>query len=162
MEPPLLLYSTNTWLAYTIAERFYGGIHYAWCSPLYDGAMAARHMRIPPSSSPAEIYRNFSEEARRGERHSDALRRNRDGIMTGARLKWEAGLISDRVYAEIGEVVDDAYVHDFSPLLFIMPFEKVEAIASEVPVKERAHPLSIEYRVEALPRQCFDILELRS
>lgn len=30
---PLVLYSTNTWLAYTVAERFYGGEHYVWCTP---------------------------------------------------------------------------------------------------------------------------------
>jgi hypothetical protein len=31
---PLVLYSTNTWLAYAISERYYRGLHYAWCYAL--------------------------------------------------------------------------------------------------------------------------------
>jgi hypothetical protein len=33
---------------------------------------------------------------------------------------------------------------------------------SDVPVKERAHPLSIEFKVQALPRNCFDVIEIWS
>ena len=35
-EEPLLLCSVQSKLAYLINERFYGGLHYAWCSPGFD------------------------------------------------------------------------------------------------------------------------------
>jgi hypothetical protein len=38
----------------------------------------------------------------------------------------------------------------------------VETLVSDVPVKDRAHPLSVEFKVEALPRKCFDLIELWS
>jgi hypothetical protein len=160
MKPPLLLYSTNTWLAFSIAERYYGGIHYAWCSPVYDGTTAELHVNIPPTSSPAEIYRNLLEEVRRGEQHSAEITRIAGGIATGARLKREAGLISDAVYADIEDILRKVRTPDFRPVLYVMPFERVSEIAREVPVASRAHPLSVEYRIEALPRDCFDMIQL--
>ena len=160
-DRPLLLYSAGTWLAYAIAERFYGGIHYVWCSPFYDGATAARHVNVPPSSSPAEIYRNMEEETRRGDLHSDAIKRNIAGIRGGARMKWEGGAITSAQLEEIEHTVTRAKVPDFHPVLFVIPFDRIADLVSTVPVGERAHPLSVEYRVEALPSGYFDLLELR-
>ncbi|HEX8696200.1 MAG TPA: hypothetical protein VF746_27530 [Longimicrobium sp.] len=162
MDRPLLLYSASTWLAHAIAERFYGGIHYAWCSPHFDGTTAARHVNVPPTASPAEIYRNLADECRRGERHSDAIKRNRGGIMRGARMKREKGFITPARFAEIDQIVESAVTWEFRPVLYVIPFDRVSGIAFEVPVSERAHPLSVEYRVEVLPRGCFDIIEFRS
>ena len=162
MSPPLLLYSTNTWLAYAVAERYYGGVHYAWCSPLYDGSTAGAHINIPPTASPADIYRNLLEESRRGERHSAAVARNRMGILKGAKAKRSAGVISTAAEAAIGETVRSAEARDFRPVLYIMPFDRVAGTVIEVPVADRAHPLSMEYKVEHLPRDCFDMIELRS
>ncbi|HEX8693216.1 MAG TPA: hypothetical protein VF746_12390 [Longimicrobium sp.] len=162
MTAPLLLYSTNTWIAYAVAERFYGGIHYAWCSPVYDGVRAAAHVNIPPTASPAEIYRILLEESRRGEQHSTITERNRAGIKRGAEEKRERGIITEAVEEEIYEMIEKSGIADSRPVLFIIPFQKVREIAMEVPVRERAHPFSIEYRIEALPRDCFDMIELRS
>src|SRR5215218_122204 len=80
MKPTLLLYSTSTWLAYSVAEQFYGGIHFAWCSPVYDGRSADAHVNIPPSSSPAALYRTMLEDTGRGDRHSESIKRNTAGI----------------------------------------------------------------------------------
>jgi hypothetical protein len=162
MKPPLLLYSASTWLAYSIAERFYGGIHYAWCSPVYDGTTAPAHINIPPSSSPAEIYRIFAEDARRGERHSDAITRNRAGIERGVKEKLAAGVIQEPVYSRIYDILDRASPRDYRPVLFVMPFERVAELALEVSVGDLAHPLSLEYRVDRLPRDAFHMIELRS
>jgi hypothetical protein len=162
MTAPLLLYSTNTWLAYAVAERFYGGIQLAWCSPVYDGLRAAAHVNIPPTASPAEIYRILLEESRRGEQHSTMIRRNREGIKRGAKAKRAFGIITEAVEKEIHQMLKRSGIGDSRPVLFIIPFEKVRRIAVEVPVQKRAHPFSIEYRIEALPRDCFDMIELRS
>jgi len=160
MKEPLLLYSTNTWLAYAVAERFYDGVHYAWCSPVFNGSTAAAHVNIPPSSSPAEIYRALFREVDRGEQHSTAIERNRKAVTRGAEARLEAGVITGDEHGEIVKIVDRAGVHDFRPVLFVIPWDRVRGMVIDVPVHERAHPLSIEYRVERLRRDCFDMLEL--
>lgn len=104
----------------------------------------------------------YAEDARRGERHSKAIERNLAGIATGARLKLEAGVITDGVYGRIQEILETAGAREFRPVLYVMPFEKVSGMAVEVAVQDLAHPLSIEYCVERLPRDAFDMIELRS
>jgi hypothetical protein len=160
MEEPLILYSTNTWLAYAAAERFYGGVHHAWCTPVYDGTTAARHVNIPPSSSPAEIYRALAEDARRGERHSELFVKKLEGVRKGARLRAERGEITARQAEEIRGMLDAAHPRELRPLLYVIPFDRIRERVSEVPPGERAHPFSLEYRIYALPRGCFDVLEL--
>ena len=162
MDHPLILYSANTLLAYSIAERFYRGVHYAWCSPLYDGTRAAAHINIPPSSSPAELYRIYGEDARRGERHSEVINRNRYGILRGADAKLAAGIVTAAQRAEIKRIIDLGTPLDYRPVLYIIPFDRVADLAVEVPVEERAHPLSVEYKIEALPSDCFHMIELRN
>lgn len=161
MKEPLILYSTNTWLAWAIAERYYAGVHFAWCSPVYDGRTAASHVRIPPSSSPADLYRLLLDEVERGEQHSKLIKENREGIMRGAGAKRAAGVIGAAEWGDIEDTLNRAYPHDFRPVLYVIPYERVKGMMVEAPVRERAHPLSVEYRLEALPRDCFDVLELR-
>lgn len=160
MITPLLLYSASTWLAYSIAERFYG-VHYVWCTPFYDGLTAPRYVNVPPTSSPAELYRNMEEETRRGDLHSDRIRRNAAGILDGAAAKLQAGAITKAQHSEIEEVVAEAKIPDFRPVLYVIPFDQLEGRVPEVPVSRRAHPLSLEYLVEDMRSGCFDVLELR-
>ena len=160
-ETPLLLYSAGSWLAYAIAERFYGGVHYVWCTPFYDGVTAARHVDVPPTSSPAEIYRNLEEETRRGDRHSALIRQNRSGIRKGARAKHTAGIITQAQLVEIRRIVERAETREFRPVLYLIPFASAGESIVEVPVRERASLLSVEYRLEALRNDCFDLLQLR-
>jgi hypothetical protein len=162
MQPPLLLYSTNTHLGYAIAERFYGGVHYAWCSPVFDGNTAAAHINIPPTSSPAGIYRHLWEETSRGELHSASIPRVRDGIKRGAKAKLATGVIGAAHFEEIRQILQGASVREFRPVLYIIPYDRVATLVADVPVPLRAHPLSVEFKVEALPRECFDIIEFRS
>src|SRR5258706_560287 len=84
MPDPLILYSTSTWLAYVIGERFYRGEHYVWCTPDFDArALASIDQTTPASSSPAEIYRDLYEDVRRGDRHSSKVKDNKMGILRG-------------------------------------------------------------------------------
>lgn len=136
MKDPLLLYSTSTWLAYAIAERFYGGVHYAWCSPVYDGKKAASHFNIPPTSSPAELYRALLDEVARGERHSELMKRNRLGIISGAEAMLEAGVITRHRRDEIEEIVEDIHPREFRPVLFVMPYDLVRDKVVEASVRQ--------------------------
>lgn len=161
MKEPLLLYSTNTWLAYAIAERYYDGVHFAWCSPVYDGTRADAHVNIPPNSSPADLYRLLRDEVERGEQHSAVLADKRDGLIRGAATRHAEGMIGDAEFDAIRQTVEKSPLHDFRPVLYLIPFDRVRATAVEASVEERAHPLSIEYKVDPLPRECFDVLELK-
>jgi len=69
-------------------------------------------------------------------------------------------LISEDQKREIALIVRDAEIRDFEPLVYVMPFGRVSRLVSEVPVEERAHPLSHEYIIERLPRALFDIIKL--
>ncbi|HET7230692.1 MAG TPA: hypothetical protein VFJ16_11860 [Longimicrobium sp.] len=162
MTRPLLLYSTNTLLGYAIAERFYRGVHYAWCSPVFDGKATAVHINIPPTSSPSGIYRQLWEETTRGEMHSSTIPRIRDGIKGGAEAKLAAGVINAAEREEILKMIQHASVREYRPVLYVIPYDRVETLVSDVPVHERAHPLSVEFKVQALPRDCFDLIEFWS
>lgn len=159
MDEPLILYSTNTWLAYAVAERFYGGVHHAWCSPVYDARSAAGHVNIPPSSSPAEIYRALAEDARRGERHSALFATKVRGVLAGAERKLEEGVISREQHDEIEEMAARAHPGELRPVIYLIPYDRVRERVVEVSLALRAHPFSVEYQVPALPRSCFDVLE---
>lgn len=159
MDHPLLLYSTNAHLGYAIAERFYRGVHYAWCSPVFDGRKTAAHINIPPTSSPSAIYRQLWEETSQGELHSTSIPRIRDGIKRGANAKLAAGVIDAARFEEIGQMLESASAREFRPVLYIIPYDRVAGLVADVPVPLRAHPLSIEFKIEALPRDCFDMIE---
>jgi hypothetical protein len=161
MKEPLLLYSTNTWLAFAIAERFYGGVHFAWCSPVYDGTRTEAHVNIPPSSSPADLYRLLRDEVERGEQHSAVLEQKRKGVLRGAAARRAEGLIGDAEWKNINETVETSSLSEFRPVLYLIPYAQVRDMVAEAGVRERAHPFSIEYKVNPLPRECFDVLELK-
>jgi hypothetical protein len=161
MKEPLLLYSTNTWLAYAIAERYYDGIHFAWCSPVYDGTTADAHVNIPPSSSPADLYRLLRDEVERGEQHSTVFKSKRDGLLRGADARLAEGTIGHAERIAIEQMIDTSPLQAFRPVLYVIPYDRVRGTVVEAPIEERAHPFSIEYKVNPLPRDCFDMLELK-
>ncbi len=160
MADPILLYSTNTWLAYIIAQRFYKGERYVWCTPFFDPrSLATYDTTVPPTSSPSEIYRNLDAEVRRGDRHSAKIKENRTGILRGANYKRASGIITEEEEKDIAAIVELAEIRDFRPLLYVIPYTLVSNLLREVPVRDRAAPLSQEYMIEKLPRRHFDILE---
>jgi hypothetical protein len=57
-------------------------------------------------------------------------------------------------------VVEAAEVSDFAPLIFVIPYPLATEKLSRVPVSQRAHPLSAEFIISKLPRECFDVLRL--
>lgn len=160
MSDPLLLYSTNTWLAYMIAERFYRGEHYVWCTPYFDSRqLPPSSIAVPPTSSPAEIYHNLLEEVRRGDRHSSKIKENRIGILRGALIKKDQGIITEKQAKDIAAILDCAETRDFRPLIYVMPYALAQARLVEVPIADRAHPLSVEYVIDQLPRSEFEVIE---
>ncbi|MFN8400073.1 MAG: hypothetical protein U0X74_08660 [Anaerolineales bacterium] len=159
-ESPLVLYSASSWLAFAIAERYYGGYHYIWCTPHFDpSSVPSISYAVPPSSSPVEIYRNLREDVKRGDRHSAKIAANKAGILRGVEHKLTAGEITTEQGSEIASIVDAAEPQDFRPFIFVVPFALVEKIIKPVPVSQRAHPLSIEFIIDKLPRDKFDVID---
>lgn len=58
-------------------------------------------------------------------------------------------------------MIERAETHEFRPVLYIVPYERVEGLVIHVPAAGRANPFSVEYRIEQLRNDCFDLLELR-
>jgi len=154
----LLLYSTNTLMAYGISEQHYGGSHWVWCSPFFkpDATAAAA---MPETAVLALIYSGFRRAVYGGDLHSAWIERNKAGLTKGVEAKRAAGAIDDRKVASLIAAIDAAPIINFRPLLFIIPYAKVKKQLEEVPPHERANPISIEYRILSLSRKHFDVLE---
>jgi len=157
---PLVLYSTNTWIAFKIAERYFGCEHYVWCTPHFDPRnLGNNDSAVPPSSSPLEVCRSLAGDVARGDRHSTKIKENRAGILRGANAKRAAGVIGQVQEQEIALILDLAAQHDFRPLLYVIPYSSVDGRVREPPPEDKAHPLSEEYIIDSLPRRCFDVIE---
>jgi len=154
MVTPIILYSANTWLANKISEKYYGDIHWVWCSPYFGPGSN------PPSSTPSEIYRDLRQATSHGDRHNSKIIANKTGVLKGAIFKRVSNIISDERLTDINSIIESAETIDFRPLLYVIPVcEELIPMMKEAPIRERAHPLSTEYVIEALPRRLFDIIE---
>jgi hypothetical protein len=150
----LLLYSINSWLSYKIAEAYFQDVHYVWCSPFFNAT------RInPPSSNPIDIYNNLRSDVDGKDRHSSKIEQIRAGIIKGANIKKNHGIITEEQEQEIIEIVNAAEIEDFRPLIYIIPTEKVEKIVKQVSVKYKADKFSQEYIIEELHKNMFDIID---
>jgi hypothetical protein len=159
MPNPLLLYSTNTLLAYHINQTYYGELHYVWCSAFFGaGNIPSPYHPPPPSSSPQEIYERVRKAVESGDKHSEKIRLNRAGLIRGATYKHIRGDITEAQRLEILDKIRLSQFAEFKPLLYVIPYALVSNALITVPVEERANPLSEEYIIERLARTSFDII----
>lgn len=161
MREPLVLYSTNTLLAYRINQQYYGEIHYVWCSPFFSGSADSIDVAMPPSSTPCDICFRYLEDIQRQDRHSQTIHQNQTGLRRGIRAKRKEGAISPEKYKEIWDLVLKSPLEAFRPLVYVIPFEGVRKLARRALPHEKAHPFSPEYVIERLPRSRFDVLDWR-
>lgn len=163
METPKVLYSVNTLLAYNINQNFYNQLHYVWCCPYFNWKAASQYdFRIPRSSTPSEIYADLLKEVRSNDRHSFKVKENRIGLLKGVVEKHKQGVISDEQKGFIETMISEASGIDFTPLIYVIPFQKAKKLLENVPVRERASVLSNELRIRELPRHYFDIMDFDS
>lgn len=159
MPSPLLLYSTNTLLAYHINQTYYGELHYVWCSAFFgvENIPSPYHPN-PAGSSPQGIYATLLGAIENGDRHCEKIHLNKAGLRHGATAKHGHGEITNTQRLEIFDKVRLAQLADFKPLLYVIPYSLVSSNLKTVPVKHRANPLSEEYIIARLPRASFDII----
>lgn len=155
-----VLYSTMTAVAFNVNTKYYGGLHYLWCTPYFGSDFQSPHFTVPPSSSPLEIYNTILKEINGSDLHETKIRLNRMGIRKGAEAMKKLGRISDDAYKEIIAISKLTPMHQFRPLLCVI--SRLEAIPyyRKVDVKDRANPLSHEYIVADLPQSAFDVIKL--
>ncbi len=156
---PLVLYSTNTLLAWKVAEHYYRRIHWVWCSPFFRPDRTVSELEMPPTAVPGEIYDTLVRHVQADDRHSAVVQQNKIGILKGALSKLRARVITKAQHAEIAELVSLAGPVHFRPRLYVIPFCLVAKLVKAVPLAQRANPLSTEYHVEALPSSLFDVIE---
>lgn len=157
---PNVLYSTNSLLAYRISKKFYNDLHYVWCSTRFGSGLIVDSLdRNPSTSIPYSRYKSLAEHTERvPDRHSDLVAAQKAGIKAGAEAKLTAGVITPDERDEILAIVDAAQAADFAPLMYVIPWQSVKPLAKKAPVGKRAHPLSDEWIIEALPGGQFDII----
>lgn len=161
MNHKRIYYSCCTSLAYFICERYYGQHHYVWCTPYFDpSSRMSQNNCVPPTSNPRDIYWSLKKEVEAGDMHSSKVSSTRRNIQNGADAKLRAGMINAGTHTEILEVVLRAELHDFRPLLLVIPGLPVCRLLRPVPVSQRAAALSEEFLIENLPRKLFDAIEL--
>lgn len=158
MPDHLILYSATTKLAYNIAQKFFRGSHYVWCAPRPETDRFG--FSNPPSSDPVNIYWRYLNDIKGGDEHSSNIETNRRGLIRGATVKEGQGIIDVPTRQLIEAVVMKAPLSDFSPLLFVIPYNSVRGIVKPADVDARARATSEEYIIDDLPRDCFDVLEL--
>lgn len=104
-----LLYSVNTWLAYNLSVRYFGGLHYVWCSPIFSSRNhPSFQVTPPPTSCASDIYHRLADEVRRCDAHSTKIADNRVGICAGAKKKHDAGIITMEELSEIEAITTAA------------------------------------------------------
>ncbi len=158
----MLYYSTNTYLSHLITKRFYSSKYFVWCSPVFDPTKLdeySPYKKIPPSSSPCKIYNVFFEDVQGGDLHSSKIEGNKIGLKKGAGIHFAKGTISENEYASIIKMIDSADINDFRPLLYLIPKATVEHKVIQVSVEECANPLSVEYQIENLSSDEFELIE---
>jgi hypothetical protein len=154
---PLILYSANSELGYRVAELYYGGMHYVWCTPCFE---AKTGCEVPPSSAPMKIATRLYEDIVGRDHHSSKIESLRIGIKRGATAKHAAGVITSDQLVDISQIVDKAELRDFMPLLFIIPYNRVTGLLRPAAVGSKANYSSMEYIIESLPKDCFDVIRI--
>ena len=153
-ETPFL-FSTGSVLAYEIAKSYYGNIHYVWCTTNFNSP------KQPVTSNPFSICRRFFEQITTCDRHAVEIKFNKSGILIGAKTKLDSGIITEKVYNEIAQLIEIAKYDAFYPVLYIINTEKVKNKCKEVQKIDKASDTSIEYKIEELMYDEFQIIHFK-
>jgi hypothetical protein len=156
-----VLYSTNVFLKLFIQQEYRNDIHYIWCSEDFDSKKLSGYVRgslVPPTSNPADIYRDLHDAVQRQDFHNAKIVAQKASLVSRA-IEWEKnGDISSNEKDEIIYMVNNSPFQMWRPLLYVIPFEPVRARLQLVPINQRAG-FGNEYIIPDLQRSEFDIIE---
>lgn len=161
MSSPVL-YSTNVFLKLLIQQMYRGDIHYVWCSESFDSKTLGSYThgnRVPPSSNPADIYRQLKDDVNRQDQHSAKIQEQKSSFKDLA-VDWaKKGEITAADRDDIMYMVDHAAFNDWRPLIYVIPRKRVESRLQLVPMHRRAG-FGVEYIIPDLRREEFDLIEV--
>jgi hypothetical protein len=155
-----VLYSTMTAVAFNVNNKYYGGRHYMWCTPYFGSDFKSPHFTVPPSSSPLEIYNTILKEIDGCDLHNSKIELNRMGIRKGAEIMRQRDIIDDETLKDIISISKAIPMHQFRPILCIIPRLEALPYYKKVDVLSMANPLSHEYIVADLPQSTFDVIRI--
>ncbi|GAA4434794.1 hypothetical protein GCM10023188_26170 [Pontibacter saemangeumensis] len=164
MESNILYYSTNTKIAFRINQDYYHGKHFVWCCPVFNPSAEHRHSKfadIPPSSNPHNIYCRLKEDIKGRDRDSSKIKANKRGLKAGAAFKLKEGVITESQYGEIVHMINKASFEEFTPYIYVIREDMVNARVNRVSVKKTANPLGVEYQIADLDKSEFEILDIQ-
>ena len=150
-----ILYSVGTYLAYIISRRYYGNVHYVWCTTKFND------LGQPPTLNPCKICRGYLEQIVTGDRHARVIGNNITGILTGAEKKFNVGIIDKGEYNAIKDMVSTADYELFLPVLYIIDGRKVKSKCKGGPEADKASDNSVEYVIENLEENEFETIFVR-
>lgn len=150
-----LLFSVGTYLAYRIERDYYKGVHYVWCTTEFNSK------KQPVTSRPLTICRRYLEQITGADRHTSEISNNQLGILTGAKLKYDLGIINEKQYNEIKQIVACSSYESFYPVLYIIYTDKVKDRCIEVPKIDCASDNSIEIKIMELQEDEFSLINFR-
>lgn len=153
-----VLYSTMTAVAFNVNTKYYGGLHYMWCTPYFGCDFESPHFTVPPSSSPLEIYNMLKKEIDGVDLNGTKIKLNRMGIRKGADAMLSRGRITAETHGEIVAISKRAPMHQFKPLLCVIARLEAVPYYHKVDVRRMANPLAHEYIVADLPQAAFDVI----
>lgn len=151
----LLLYSTNTELAYKIAKEYYGSIFYVWCTDAFDAALQ------PGTSNPRTLCSRYLDQILKCDKHAVEIKQNKSGILKGALEKLKQGVITDEQYTEISARVAYAEMTEFYPVVFLIDRRSVKGRLEIVEPKDAASSHSVEYILKDLKWNEFEMIRFK-
>jgi hypothetical protein len=157
-----LVYSTNVFLKLLIQEKYRNDVHYVWCSEHFDSRTLSAYSSgslIPPSSNPADIYRELQRDVQGLDSHSAKIAAQR-AVFISLAIEWEQrGEISSNDKDDIIWMANNGSFAMWRPLVYVIPRAPVEIRLQLVPVNQRAG-WGNEYIIPDLKRAEFDVIEL--
>jgi hypothetical protein len=162
--PGPVLYSVNPWFAIDVADKYRGGMYFAWVCECFDSAKApagSAASMIAPSSNPRRIYEHLWEEYHAQEEHSKIIRDHKKTFTRLGKQWLAAGEIAKDQYDEIVASVKAPSWKIWKPVLYVIPREPIVAARRLVAVtrSDRAG-YGPEHQIVDLQRHEFDIVEL--
>jgi hypothetical protein len=162
--PGPVLYSANPWFAAEIADKYRGGIYFAWVCECFDVAAVASGSAaamIAPTSSPRRIYRNLYEEWKAQDEHSSAIKQYKKTFTRLAKTWFANGEISVNQRDEIIASVRAHSWRIWKPVLYVIPRAPIEAADRLILVPRSGRAgYGDEQQIIDLRRSEFDIIEV--
>jgi hypothetical protein len=159
--PGPLLFSTNPWFSLNVAERYRGGLHFAWCSEEFEAVRPAAGgtLAIPASSDPCTIYQHLHKAVIEEDAHDDRIRSYKRKFKALASDWYDRGDITEAQRDEIKAICNRHSWLTWRPKLLVIPRANVESRLEEVPVRLRAG-VGPEYIIKDLAAHEFTYITL--